>query len=103
MLAGKQPHASQELKGDTKRITDGIAAPEGSAWDAPITVTLGSGAGFITYDLGELRTVSAVVMQGDANDVYKVTGSPDGSRAASSCWSRCPTSSPPGTACARAP
>jgi hypothetical protein len=52
LLAGKQPHASQELKGDTKRITDGIAAPEGSAWDAPITVTLGSGAGFITYDLG---------------------------------------------------
>jgi hypothetical protein len=79
LLAGKQPQASQDLKGDTKRITDGIAAPEGSAWDAPITVTLTSGAGFITYDLGELRTVSAVVMQGDANDVYKVTGSADGS------------------------
>jgi hypothetical protein len=78
ILAGKQPHASLELKGDTKRITDGIAAPEGSAWDAPITVTLASGAGFITYDLGELRTVSAVVMQGDANDVYKITGSADG-------------------------
>jgi hypothetical protein len=78
ILAAKQPHASAELKGDTKRITDGIAAPEGSAWDAPITVTLGSGTGFITYDLGELRTVSAVVMQGDANDVYKVTGSADG-------------------------
>jgi hypothetical protein len=79
VLAGKQPQASQELKGDAKFVTDGIAAPEGSAWDAPITVTLGSGAGFITYDLGELRTVSAVVMQGDANDVYKVTGSADGS------------------------
>jgi hypothetical protein len=79
LLAGKQPHASQDVKGDTKRITDGIAAPEGSAWDAPITVTLTSGAGFISYDLGELRTVSAVVMQGDANDVYKVTGSADGS------------------------
>jgi hypothetical protein len=79
LLAGKQPHASQDVKGDTKRITDGIAAPEGSAWDAPITVTLTSGAGFISYDLGELRAVSAVVMQGDANDVYKVTGSADGS------------------------
>ena len=59
LLAGKQPQASQELKGDAKLVTDGIAAPEGSAWDAPITVTLASGAGFITYDLGELRTVSA--------------------------------------------
>jgi len=78
ILVGKTPYASQDMKGEAKHVTDGIAAPEGSSWDAPITVALGSPAGSITYDLGEVRTVSAVVLQADANDVYKVTGSSDG-------------------------
>jgi hypothetical protein len=78
LLAGKKPQATQDVKGDTKLMTDGIAAPEGSAWDAPIAVTLTTPAAWVTYDLGEVRTISAAVLQGDANDVYKVSGSADG-------------------------
>jgi hypothetical protein len=79
MLAGLKTRESHDFKGDPKLVTDGIAAPEGSQWDAPITVTFGSAAGSITYDLGEPRPISAVVLQADANDTYKITGSLDGS------------------------
>ena len=46
-----------------------------------MTVTLETVNSSITYDLGEPTDVSAVVMQGDANDTYKVMGSVDGSPA----------------------
>jgi spermidine synthase len=35
--------------------------------------------GFLTYDLGQPRSVSALYLQGDSNDVYFVAGSLDGS------------------------
>jgi len=79
LLAGKKPSASQGVKGDLGQVTDGIAAPEGTQWDAPVTVTLEGPTSSITYDLGEVRSVSGIVMQADANDTYKVMGSVDGS------------------------
>jgi hypothetical protein len=81
LLAGKAPSASSGVKGDLAQVTDGTVGPEGTQWDAPVTVTLENGNSSITYDLGEVRTVSAIVMQGDANDTYKVMGSVDGSPA----------------------
>src|SRR5262249_37524847 len=75
LLAGKKPSATQGVKGDVAQLTDGTVGPEGTQWDAPVTVTLENTGSSITYDLGEVRTVSAIVMQGDANDTYKVTGS----------------------------
>jgi len=79
LLAGKKPSASQGIKGDLGQLTDGTVGPEGTQWDAPVTVTLENGNSSITYDLGEVRTISAIVMQADANDTYKVMGSVDGS------------------------
>jgi hypothetical protein len=81
LLAGKRPSASQAIKGDLGLVTDGNVAPEGTQWDAPVTVTLENAGSSITYDLGEVRTVSAVVAQADANDTYKLMGSVDGSPA----------------------
>jgi hypothetical protein len=81
LLAGKKPSASQAVKGDVGQVTDGTVAPEGAQWDAPVTVTLENGNASITYDLGEVRSISAIVMQADANDTYKVMGSADGSPA----------------------
>jgi len=81
LLAGKKPSASPGVKGDLGQLTDGTVGPEGTQWDAPVTVILENNGSSITYDLGEVRTVSAIVMQADANDTYKVMGSVDGSPA----------------------
>jgi hypothetical protein len=81
LLAGKKPSASQAVKGDLGLVTDGTIGPEGTQWDAPVGVILENGNASITYDLGAPTSVSAVLMQGDANDTYKVMGSVDGSPA----------------------
>ena len=81
LLAGKKPSASQAVKGDVGIVTDGTVGPEGAEWNAPVTVTLENANASITYDLGEPRSISAIMMQGDANDTYKVMGSLDGSPA----------------------
>ena len=78
LLAGKKPHLASDMKGDVALITDGNVGPEGAQWDAPVTVTFDQPTGAVTYDLGEARSVSAVVVQADANDVYKISGSLDG-------------------------
>lgn len=76
LIAGKKPSASQEIRGDVALITDGAVAAEGAQWDAPVVVTLETGTGFVTYDLGQPRPISALVLQADANDTYQVQGSP---------------------------
>jgi hypothetical protein len=81
LLAGKKPSASQAIKGDLGLVTNGQAAPEGADWNSPVGVTLENATSSITYDLGEERTISAIVAQADANDTYKVMGSVDGSPA----------------------
>ena len=81
LLAGKAPSASQAIKGDLGLVTNGQAAPEGADWNSPVGVTMENATSSITYDLGEERTISAIVAQADANDTYKVMGSVDGSPA----------------------
>jgi hypothetical protein len=81
LLAGKKPSASQAIKGDVGQVTDGTVSPEGAQWDSSTTVTLEGTTSSITYDLGEVREISAIVAQADANDTYKVMGSVDGSPA----------------------
>jgi hypothetical protein len=81
LLAGKKPSASQAVKGDPGLVTDGTIGPEGTQWDAPVGVILENANASITYDLGAVTSVSALFMQGDANDTYKVMGSVDGSPA----------------------
>jgi hypothetical protein len=77
LLAGKLPWAAQDLRGDLRLITDQQVGPEGAQWDAPVAVPFETGAGTVTYDLGQPTPVSAFVFQGDANDTYKVLGSLD--------------------------
>lgn len=81
LLAKKKPSASQDIRGDVSLITDGAVAPEGTQWDAPVGVTLETAAGFVTYDLGQPRSISALMLQADANDTYKILGSNDGAPA----------------------
>ena len=79
LLAGKRPQQSNEISGDLALVTDGAAADEGAQWDAPVTVTFTSASAGLTYDLGEAHSVSALFVQADANDTYKISGSVDGS------------------------
>jgi hypothetical protein len=81
LLAGKQPSAAQEVQGEVALVTDGAIGKEGTLWNAPVAITLSTTMGFVAYDLGEARMVSAVVAQADANDTYKVSGSLDGTPA----------------------
>ena|SRR5436190_13584645 len=81
LLARKKPSTSQAVKGDIAQVTDGVAAPEGAQWDSAVGVILENANSSITYDLGEERSISAVVLQADANDTYKVMASTDGSPA----------------------
>ena len=81
LLAGRRPSATQQVLGDLALMTDGAVAPEGAQWDAPVVVTLEGGASSVTYDLGRPRAISALLLQADANDTYKISGSDDGTAA----------------------
>jgi len=81
LLAGKKPHLTADVRGDVALITDGTVAHDGAAWDAPAAVTWDVPSASVTYDLGEPRPVSALFVQADANDTYKILGSLDGTPA----------------------
>ena len=76
-MAGRPSLATPEIKGDLRLVTDGAAAQEGAQWDAPVAVTFDSKTASITYDLGAPHSISALFVQADANDTYKILGSLD--------------------------
>jgi spermidine synthase len=78
LVAGQRPVQQPGLRGDPGLITDGAVTAEGAVWDAPPAVQLETGTGSVTYDLGAPRTISALLLQADANDTYKVAGSVEG-------------------------
>jgi hypothetical protein len=78
LLLGRVPWQHQDTRGSLFFPTDGAAAPEGAQWDAPVGVIFDTAAGSLTYDLGQMMPVSAFAVQADANDSYKIFGSPDG-------------------------
>jgi spermidine synthase len=78
LLAGKLPWQQHELRGDGAVVTDGAAGVEGAPWDASFAVQLDGRGAFLTYDLGEARSLSGFLLQADANDSYTISGSSDG-------------------------
>ena len=78
LLAGKLPVEAQDVTGVPSLVTDGSVGPEGTVWDGPVAVILSNGGAALTYDLGGVRSIGALVLQADANDTYKVLGSADG-------------------------
>jgi hypothetical protein len=80
LLSGLRPLAARQVVGDAARLTDGRIAPEGTAWDVPPAVKLDGAGAAVTWDLGERRKVSGLLLQGDANDRFPLSGSLDGRR-----------------------
>jgi len=78
VLAGKLPAQQRDITGDPALVTNGTVVLDGALWDAPAGIKLQGSAGSLTYDLGQPTRLSAFVLQADANDVYKVTGSQTG-------------------------
>jgi len=75
LIAGRMPAGQQDAHGDARLVTDGKVATEGAQWDtASVVEFLDTPAGSLTYDLGMVRSVSAFLLQADANDTYKVFG-----------------------------
>lgn len=77
VLGRLRPSEQQNVGGELGRVTDEELDAEGATWDAATAVTF-VGSGSITFDLGGARSLSAVFIQADANDVYRLTGSLDG-------------------------
>lgn len=75
LLAEHSPGQSAEITGALDALTDGMVAREGAEWDAAPAVVLQSERAFATFDLGTPREIRALVVQGDANDTYRVEGS----------------------------
>ena len=78
LLAGRAPAERQEISGNIAVVTDGAVGAEGTQWDAPLSVTFFTSSASLTYDLGRARSVSALYIQADANDTYRVLGSTEG-------------------------
>jgi hypothetical protein len=64
--------------GNVERTTDGLLSVEGDFWDTGITARFADPKGQITWDLGGPKAVEAVLVQGDNNDDYILSGSDDG-------------------------
>jgi spermidine synthase len=79
LIAGKIPWQEQASKGTAALVTDGAVVPEGAIWNVPLALILENGSGSLTYDLGAPVSITALYLQADANDTYKITGSVDGS------------------------
>jgi spermidine synthase len=77
LLMGLVPFEHENASGDLKQVTDAQIGSEGAAWDSALAVTF-MGTGSLTYDLGQVVSISAILLQGDANDTYGVSGSLDG-------------------------
>jgi hypothetical protein len=77
LLAGKSPMKRPGVK-HASRVTDGVMAGEGDQWDSELTAVLAEPKSYLVYDLGAVRGVTAVDLQGDNNDQYIVELSEDG-------------------------
>ena len=76
LLAGRKPLRNVGAR-DVNRITDGQAPNEGSNWQSSLTSTIDD-KGYLVYDLGNEYPISALLLQGDNNDTYSISGSLDG-------------------------
>ncbi|HMA95941.1 MAG TPA: discoidin domain-containing protein [Polyangiaceae bacterium] len=92
LLSGRTPSRIEGVN-HPERLADGVRATSGDNWDTGLTSTFGDPNGVIEFDLGELKPIRAIYLQGDNNDEYIFTASADG-KEYSELWIAPPDSTP---------
>lgn len=77
LLTGLSPTKVENIN-HPERLVDGVRANNGDNWDTDATSTFAQPTGFVEYDLGSVKRVAAIFVQGDNNDEYIFEGSNDG-------------------------
>jgi len=90
LLSGLTPQRTHRVM-RPEVLTDGSASRPGEFWNTDLTAAFDSAQAFVVYDLGAVRTVTAIWLQGDGNDTYVIEGSTDGERF-EPLWRAVPTS-----------
>src|SRR5262245_40000365 len=72
------PAEGTETQGAARVVTDGFLAMEGSTWNGAQSLVYQKQSSYVTVDLEEVRSIRALVVQGDDNDNYHIEGSADG-------------------------
>ena len=75
LLAGRLPLGAPPA---LAVITDGQVTPEGAVWNAKPAFVLDRATPALTWDLGAVVVLRALVVQADGNDLYPISGSTDG-------------------------
>lgn len=77
LLFGRSPSAAVGVA-CVECLTDGTAVLVGDAWESAVTARFASDESFAVYDLGQTTRITALWLQGDHNDEYRVLLSDDG-------------------------
>jgi len=77
LLAGLTPSRLEGVN-HPERLADGVRATTGDNWDTGLTSTFGNPNGVIEYNLGDVKSIRAIYLQGDNNDEYIFSASVDG-------------------------
>ncbi len=76
LLTGRAPAVSTRTQ-RPERVTDGVMAPLGSAWDSALASVIDAGGG-LEWDLGASTQIHSAWLEADANDEYALLASQDG-------------------------
>jgi hypothetical protein len=77
VLYGRAPSKVQGVT-DASRLTDGAVSHEGDAWETDLSSVFQSPVSSVEWDLGRPTRIRAVLLQGDNNDEFFLSGSDDG-------------------------
>ncbi|MET0410076.1 MAG: discoidin domain-containing protein, partial [Polyangiaceae bacterium] len=77
LLFGRSPSAVVGVA-CAECLTDGTAAIPGDPWESSLSARFASNDSFAVYDLGQVTRITALWLQGDHNDEYRVLLSDDG-------------------------
>lgn len=77
LLTGLTPSRIEGVN-HPERLADGARATPGDNWDTGLTSTFSNPNGLIEYDLGDIKSIRAIYVQGDNNDEYIFSASVDG-------------------------
>jgi hypothetical protein len=76
LLSNKVPSTTAFTRAGV--LNDGIAVPDSDTWSSIRTAQFDCKSGRAVFDLGETKHIKAGWLQGDNNDVYELSISPDG-------------------------